>query len=219
MFQTWDNSQLLRRVLWISAELTIVSSLKHKITQPLYIFNRVRVLHLDRLKKGTWLHSFGELHSHVSPVLFPTASKDFLFTTSTNALLIFKEIHIFFTLNSFCLQITIRYSLISMRLIYYFDTWAITWHDIVLVFLKICTDLQEICSIWAQNYFCYCFWTILGLQLAKLFRNNNKNNFALICCKFLANLQKSWNNMMSNYGLIIENMDLSHIYSFSCMSL
>ena len=59
MFQTWDNSQLLRRVLWISAELTIVSSLKHKNTQPLYIFNRVRVLHLDRLKEGTWLHSFG----------------------------------------------------------------------------------------------------------------------------------------------------------------
>ena len=40
MFQTWDNSQLLRRVLWISAELTIVSSLKHKNTQPLYIFSR-----------------------------------------------------------------------------------------------------------------------------------------------------------------------------------
>ena len=58
MFQTWDNSQLLRRVLWISAELTIVSSWKHKNTQPLYIFNRVRVLHLDRLKEGTWLHSF-----------------------------------------------------------------------------------------------------------------------------------------------------------------
>ena len=63
MFQTWDNSQLLRRVLWISAELTIVSSLKHKNTQPLYIFNRVRVLHLDRLKEGTWLHSFGNNNS------------------------------------------------------------------------------------------------------------------------------------------------------------
>jgi hypothetical protein len=59
MFQTWDNSQLLRRVLWISAEQTIVLSLKHKKTQSLYIFNRVRVLHLDKLKEGTWLHSFG----------------------------------------------------------------------------------------------------------------------------------------------------------------
>ena len=61
MFQTSDNSQLLRRVLWISAELTIVSSLKHKNTQPRYSFNRVRVLYLDRLKEGTWLHSF-DLH-------------------------------------------------------------------------------------------------------------------------------------------------------------
>ena len=56
MFQTWDNSRLLRRVLW--SYCTIVSSLKHKDTQPLYIFNRIRVLHLDRLKEGIWLHSF-----------------------------------------------------------------------------------------------------------------------------------------------------------------
>ena len=80
------------------------------------------------------------------------------------------------------------YSLISMRLIYYFDTWAITWHGIVPVFLKICTDLQKICSIWAQNCFCYCFWTSLGTQLTQLFRNNNKINFPLICCKFLVKL-------------------------------
>jgi hypothetical protein len=40
MFQTSDNSQLLRRELWINAELTIVWSLKHKNTQPIYIFNR-----------------------------------------------------------------------------------------------------------------------------------------------------------------------------------
>ena len=84
------------------------------------------------------------------------------------------------------------YSLISMRLIYYFDTWAIIWHEIVPVFLKICTDLQEICIIRAQNFWCYCFWTMLGTQLTKLLRNNNKNNFALICCKFLTNFQKFW---------------------------
>ena len=59
VFQTCSNSQLLRRVLWISAEQTIGASLKHKNTQPLYIFNRVRVLHLNRLKEKTWLHSFG----------------------------------------------------------------------------------------------------------------------------------------------------------------
>ena len=58
MFQTCSNSQLLRRVLWISAEQTIGASLKHKNTQPLYIFSRVRVLHLNRLQERTWLHSF-----------------------------------------------------------------------------------------------------------------------------------------------------------------
>ena len=40
MFQTSDNSQLLRKVLCINAELTIVSRLKHKNTQPIYICNR-----------------------------------------------------------------------------------------------------------------------------------------------------------------------------------
>ena len=40
MFQTCSNSQLLRRVLWISAEQTIGASFKHKNTQPLYIFTR-----------------------------------------------------------------------------------------------------------------------------------------------------------------------------------
>ena len=40
MFQTSDNCQLLRRVLWINAELTFVWSLKHKNTQSSYIFNR-----------------------------------------------------------------------------------------------------------------------------------------------------------------------------------
>ena len=59
MFKTCSNSQLLRRVLWISAEQPIGASLKHKNTQPLYIFNRVRVLNLNRLKERTWFHSFG----------------------------------------------------------------------------------------------------------------------------------------------------------------
>ena len=40
MYQTSDNSQLLRRVLWINAQLTIVWSLKHHSTQPILIFNR-----------------------------------------------------------------------------------------------------------------------------------------------------------------------------------
>ena len=53
----------------------------------------------------------------------------------------------------------------------------------------------QICKKFAafeHKIVCYCFWTILGEQLAKLFRNNNKNTFVLICCKFLANLSKSY---------------------------
>ena len=108
-----------------------------------------------------------------------------------------------------------------MSLIYYFDTWAIIWHGIVPVFLKICTDLQEICSIWAQNCFCYCFWTNIGAQLKKLFRNNNKNNFAPINCKFLANLCKSSENL-KQYDVkwwldYRKHGDVS--YSFSCTQL
>ena len=40
MYQTSENIQLLRRVLWINAQLTIVWSLKHHSTQPILIFNR-----------------------------------------------------------------------------------------------------------------------------------------------------------------------------------
>ena len=64
-------------------------------------------------------------------------------------------------------------------------------HGIVPVFRMIFTDLQEICSIWAQNWFCYCFWTILRVERLKLVRNDIKNNFALKCCKFLVHLCKS----------------------------
>ena len=40
MYQTSNNSQLLRRVLRINAQLTIVWSLKHHSTQLILIFNR-----------------------------------------------------------------------------------------------------------------------------------------------------------------------------------
>ena len=55
MFQSCYYSQLLRRVLLVSAELTIGATLKHKNTQHLYIFNRIRVLHLNRLKGTRYL--------------------------------------------------------------------------------------------------------------------------------------------------------------------
>ena len=63
MFKTCSNSQLLSRGLWLSAEQAIGASLNHKNTQPLYMFNKVRVLHLNSLKERTWLHSFGFTHN------------------------------------------------------------------------------------------------------------------------------------------------------------
>ena len=66
--------------------------------------------------------------------------------------------------------------------IHFFFNKAIIWHSIVPVFLKIYTDLQEICSILFVSLF-------LGPAHWKLFRNNN--DFAFIRCKFLANLYKS----------------------------
>ena len=35
-------------------------------TRCIYIFNRVRVLHLNRLKEGTWLHNFGNSGGRLS---------------------------------------------------------------------------------------------------------------------------------------------------------
>ena len=49
MFQTSDNSQLCIDSQYSSQQLTIVWSLIHHTTQPILIFSRVRVLHLDRL--------------------------------------------------------------------------------------------------------------------------------------------------------------------------
>ena len=67
----------------------------------------------------------------------------------------------------------------NTRQIHMFYNQAIIWHDIVWVFLKIYTDLQEIYNFCSQNCFCYCFCTIL------------LHNFASKFCKFLANLCKS----------------------------
>ena len=69
-----SNLLQLRRVLWISAEQTIGAGLKHENTQPLYIFSRVRVLHLNRLKEQTWLHSFAFVWPRGSKKLVTTAS-------------------------------------------------------------------------------------------------------------------------------------------------
>ena len=58
MFQTLDNCQLCIDSQHSSQQLTIVWSWIHHSTQPILIFSRIKVLHLDRLKEGTWLYSF-----------------------------------------------------------------------------------------------------------------------------------------------------------------
>ena len=72
-------------------------------------------------------------------------------------------------------------------------------------FAQICTDLHR--------YDHKIVFVIVACL--KLFRNNNKNNFASISVQICANLHKSWNNTMSNDGLIIENIEAVS-YSFSC---
>ena len=52
MFQTSDNSQLCIDSQYILFSVTDYC-LKFETSKPIYIFSRVRVLHLDRLKEGT----------------------------------------------------------------------------------------------------------------------------------------------------------------------
>ena len=51
------------------------------------------------------------------------------------------------------------------------------------------------------------FGTILQVARLELFRNTNKNNFALKCCKFLANLCKS-SRRLSCKSRIISNINV-----------
>ena len=54
-------------------------------------------------------------------------------------------------------------------------------------------DLHRFTQIWEQNWFCYCFWTILQAVHLKLFRSNNKNNFTLKWwLKYRNNRSVSW---------------------------
>ena len=82
------------------------------------------------------------------------------------------------------------YSLISMRPIFYFDTWAIIWYGIASWFMVfppfspvlVCCDHQIVLH---------------------RYENQNKNNLVIILGKswdILGNLQKSTNNYKSNSG-------------------
>ena len=85
----------------------------------------------------------------------------------------------------------------NKRQIHDFYYWAIIWHHIVSEFLKICTDLHR----YDHKIVFVIVWHL------KLFRNNSKSNFVIIFVQICANLQKYWNNALSNDGLIIEIID------------
>ena len=78
------------------------------------------------------------------------------------------------------------YSLISIRLIYYFDTFShcLIWH---------CSNMYEDLHRFARNlqHMSVKLFLLLFLNNFRQTTPKNNNNFALICCKFLANLCKS----------------------------
>ena len=125
----------------------------------------------------------------------------FEFSNITQYLLIFKQLSLpcwqFCTLKKIKINTEYSkvrkcdtYSLISMRMIYYFDTWAILWHGIACWFMVlplffpvlVCCD-HKIVLHWYEN--------------------QNKNNIVIMLRKsweILGNIQKSTNNFMSNSG-------------------
>ena len=87
-------------------------------------------------------------------------------------------------------EIEFVYSLISMRPIYYFDTWAIIWHDIACWFMFF-------------PRFCQFLFVVIIKIFCTYMKIKNKNNLVITLRKtweILWNLQKSSNNFMSNSG-------------------
>ena len=80
---------------------------------------------------------------------------------------------------------------------YYFDTWAIIWHELVCWFMVISPFLPVLVCC---NHKIVLHWY------------ENKNNFALKCCKFLASLRKYRNNVMSNDGSSIKIIEEINLY-------
>ena len=96
------------------------------------------------------------------------------------------------------------------------------WDRSIYSIIKPSIDMKLFQYFWRFAQICKKFAAferkMVFLMVSEQFyyRNSNKNHFEFICCKFLANLQKYWNNMMSNDGLIIEIYGYVS-YSFSCI--
>ena len=56
----------------------------------------------------------------------------------------FHRLSFFFQAHPFTFILSLRYSLITMRPIYYFDSWAIIWHDIVCFYQFLCTAILKL---------------------------------------------------------------------------
>ena len=93
-----------------------------------------------------------------------------------------------------------------MRQIHIFCNQAIICHDIVPLFLKIYSDLQEICSFARKIVFVILSEQFTTETITKTTLWANATNFLQIC----ANLQKYWKIAMSNDGSSIEIIDHSH---------
>ena len=79
-----------KSILWINAELTCVWSLKHKNTQPIYIFNRENTQNSEPQngpRRGTWFHSFAfcamkiRIWNNYLSKLFPYSKEKYSFQT------------------------------------------------------------------------------------------------------------------------------------------
>ena len=96
-----------------------------------------------------------------------------------------------------------------MRLIHYFYTKShnMTWHcSSISVFAQICKKFaafaRKIVFVIVSEQFCN--------------RKSTKNNFVSKYCKFLANLQKYWTNVISNDGSIKYRNNRSVSLRLSC---
>ena len=63
-----------------------------------------------------------------------------------------------------------------------------------------------------HDCFCYCIWELHTSNCSETIRKTILRSYAANFLQICVNLQKYWNNTMSKDGLIIENMDLSHIH-------
>ena len=143
------------------------------------------------------------LEGHVRPCIRPFLNGISLYTFPYPKLSVRKKWPQFnWSLRSY--PYYLQLNLHQTNLLFRYLSHHLTWH---------CSSIYEDLHRYARKI------VFVIVECLKLFRNNNKNNCASISVQICANLHKSWNNTMSNDGLIIETMDLSHIHLAVCMCI